>query len=67
MQEFFEQRSLEQVLSDLRASYQRRPAPALAEMIRNVEAEIAYREAMRKIHEAVEADNRPDTRKLSAA
>jgi hypothetical protein len=67
MQEFFEQRSLEQVLSDLRASYQRRPGPALAEIIRNVEAEIASREAMRKIHEAVEVHNRPDTRKLSAA
>ncbi len=66
MQEFFEQRSLEQVLSDLRASYKRRPGPALAELIRKVEAEIASREAMRKT-EAAEADNRTDTRKLSAA
>ena len=67
MQEFFEQRSLEQVLSDLRASYQRRPGPALAEIIRKVEAEIASREAMRKRHDAVEADNRPDIRQRSAA
>jgi len=67
MQEFFEQRSLEQVLSALRASYQRRPGPALAEIIRNVEAEIASRVAMRKNHEAAEADKQPDTRRLSAA
>ena len=67
MQEYFEQWSLEQVLLDLRASYKRRPGPALAELIRKVEAEIASREAMRKRHEAVEADNRTDTRKLSAA
>jgi hypothetical protein len=42
MQEFLEQRSLEQVLADLRASYQRRPGPALAKMIQKVEAEIAF-------------------------
>lgn len=45
MQEFFEQRSLEQVLSDLRARYQRRPDPALGEMIQKVQTEIAYRDA----------------------
>ena len=47
MQEFLEQRSFEQVLSDLRASYQRRPGPTLAEMIRKVEAEITYRDPPR--------------------
>ena len=67
MQEFFEQRSLEQVLSDLRASYQRRPGPALAKMIQKVKAEIAYRDATRQDDETVQAGNRPSRRKLSAA
>jgi hypothetical protein len=64
MQEFLEQRSLEQVLADLRASYQRRPGPALAEMIRKVEAEIALRDTA---HQGHEAGKRPGMRKLSAA
>ena len=45
MKDFFKARSLDQVLADLRASYQRFPGLALAEMIRRVEAEIAYRDA----------------------
>jgi hypothetical protein len=64
MQEFLEQRSLEQALADLRASYQRRPGPELAKMIRKVEAEIALRDATRQDHEA---GKRPGMRKLSAA
>src|SRR5262249_28313223 len=60
MREFLEQRSLEQVLADLRASYQRRPGPMLAEMLRNVEAEIALRDAG---HQGQEAGKRPSMRK----
>src|SRR5215470_15667978 len=60
MQEFLEQRSLEQVLADLRASYQRRPGPVLAEMLRNVEAEIALRDAG---HQGQEAGKRPSMRR----
>ena len=52
MSEFFkkalaERRSLEQALSDLRARYQRRPDPELAQKIQDLEAEIAYRQAAR--------------------
>lgn len=63
MHEFFEQRSLEQALSDLLASYQRRPEPALAEMIQKVQAEIACRDATCQDHEAVQARNQLSTRK----
>jgi hypothetical protein len=67
MQEFFEQRTLEQVLSDLRARYQRRPGRAPAEMIRKVQAEIAGRDATQQSHEAVEPGQRSSTRTLPAA
>ena len=53
MNEFFdkalnERRSLQQALADLRAGYQRRPSYELGEMIQNVEAEIAERDAARE-------------------
>ena len=66
MQEYFEQRSLEHVLSDLRASYQRRPGPALAEMIEEIQAEIAYRDSA-KLHERVEGGKPSSTEERSAA
>ena len=49
MGEFFEKalterRSLEQVFSDLKASYNRRPDAGLVEKIRNLEAEITCTE-----------------------
>jgi hypothetical protein len=59
MQEFFEQRSLEQVLEDLRASYQRRPGSALADMIRKVEAEIALRDATHQVQEQFKRASAP--------
>ena len=67
MQEFLEHRSLEQVLSDLRASYQRRPVAALADLIQKVEAEIALRDGTGETHDVVQAGKRPSTRTLSAA
>lgn len=52
MVEFFdkalaERRSLEQVLSDLRDSYQRHPGPELAEKIHMLEVEISHRRMVR--------------------
>ena len=63
MQDFFKARSLDEVLADLRASYQRFPGLALAEMIRRVEAEIAYRDAAR----ARETESHETSRALPAA
>jgi hypothetical protein len=66
MQEYFEQRSLEHVLADLRANYQRRPGSALAEMIKKIQAEIAYRDRA-KLHEGVEGGKPSSTEGRSAA
>lgn len=41
-----ERRSLEQALADLRSKYERQPNPDLAKMIRELEAEISYRNAV---------------------
>jgi len=58
-----ERRSLEKALKDLRAKYERRPSPDLAEMIRQLELEVSHRGFTRSPQKRVRADNRTDSAK----
>ena len=58
-----ERRSLEKALKDLRAKYERRPSPDLAEMIRQLELEISHRGFTRSPQKRARADNRTDSAK----
>ncbi len=58
-----ERRSLEKALKDLRAKYERRPSPDLAEMIRQLELEISHRGFTRSPQKRARADNHTDSAK----
>jgi hypothetical protein len=58
-----ERRSLEKALKDLRAKYERRPSPDLAEMIRQLELEVSHRGFTRSPQKRVRADNHTDSAK----